>query len=175
MKSSAFAKMMTAAADRRGGMLRPCRLIFVALSVFGLLAFSFNQPSDHIPFSTQPPSSGVFEEDVGSSVLEKGLPPAGNSDHVRNSTLGVSLALRLYCLPMTQHRINHIIILQFERVFVINLPERHDKLDAFSLASSLTGFSHEVIEGIKGVTVVNKTLPTLDNLPKVVVPSHCSG
>ncbi|KAI4101041.1 MAG: hypothetical protein LQ339_005269 [Xanthoria mediterranea] len=67
---------------------------------------------------------------------------------------------------MTQHRINHIIILQFERVFVINLPERHDKLDAFSLASSLTGFSHEVIEGIKGVTVVNKTLPTLDNLPK---------
>ncbi|KAL8858348.1 MAG: hypothetical protein Q9178_005029 [Gyalolechia marmorata] len=54
----------------------------------------------------------------------------------------------------------------FERVFVINLPERYDKLDIFTLAASLTGFSHDVIEGIKGATVVNKTLPTLDNIPK---------
>lgn len=56
---------------------------------------------------------------------------------------------------------------QFERVFVINLPERYDKLDAFSLAASLTGFTHDVIEGIKGSSIGNKTLPTLENLPKV--------
>lgn len=60
--------------------------------------------------------------------------------------------------------------LQFERIFVINLPERYDKLDAFSLAASITGFTHDVIEGIKGSTVVNKTLPSLENLPKVTLP-----
>ncbi|KAL8881638.1 MAG: hypothetical protein Q9198_001193 [Flavoplaca austrocitrina] len=56
----------------------------------------------------------------------------------------------------------------FERVFVINLRERYDKLDAFTLAASLTGFSYDVIEGVKGTTIVNKTLPSLDNIPKVV-------
>ncbi|KAL8677707.1 MAG: hypothetical protein Q9186_005891 [Xanthomendoza sp. 1 TL-2023] len=56
-------------------------------------------------------------------------------------------------------------LLQFERVFVINLAERYDKLDAFSLAASLTGFTHDVMPGVKGDTVVNKTLPTLENLP----------
>ncbi|KAL8840991.1 MAG: hypothetical protein Q9205_003541 [Flavoplaca limonia] len=55
---------------------------------------------------------------------------------------------------------------QFERVFVINLRERYDKLDAFTLAASLTGFSYDVIEGVKGTTIVNKTLPSLDNIPK---------
>ncbi|KAI4247808.1 MAG: hypothetical protein L6R42_009541 [Xanthoria sp. 1 TBL-2021] len=123
-------------------MLRPCRVICVALSVFGFLAFSITRPAENIPPLTQPASSGVFTADDGSFILEKGLLPAGSSERVKNSTLG------------------------FERVFVINLPERFDKLDAFSLASSLTGFSHDVIEGIKGATVVNKTLPSLDNLPK---------
>lgn len=61
------------------------------------------------------------------------------------------------------------IFLQFERVFVINLPERYDKLDAFSLAASVTGFTYDVIEGIKGSTVVNKTLPALEGLPQVTL------
>lgn len=61
------------------------------------------------------------------------------------------------------------VFLQFERVFVINLPERYDKLDAFSLAASVTGFTYDVIEGIKGSTVVNKTLPALEGLPQVTL------
>ncbi|KAL8849071.1 MAG: hypothetical protein Q9221_005915 [Calogaya cf. arnoldii] len=78
---------------------------------------------------------------TANNSLASGLGPPPFPD-VKNSTLG------------------------FERVFVINLPERYDKLDAFTLASSLTGFSNEVIEGVKGATIVNKTLPSLDNLPK---------
>ena len=57
--------------------------------------------------------------------------------------------------------------LQFEKLFIINLPERFDKLDAFVLASSLTGFEFDVIEGVKGKDVSNKTLRTLEGLPKV--------
>ncbi|KAI4169689.1 MAG: hypothetical protein LQ343_005511 [Gyalolechia ehrenbergii] len=67
--------------------------------------------------------------------------------------------------------------LQFESVFVLNLPERHDKLDAFSVAASLTGFTHDVIQGIKGQDVVNKSLPSLEmaNPPKVATISLLSG
>jgi hypothetical protein len=55
--------------------------------------------------------------------------------------------------------------LQFQKIFVINLPERTDKLDAFSIVSSLTGFAVKVIEGVKGQDVQNKSLPALEGLP----------
>ena len=56
---------------------------------------------------------------------------------------------------------------QFEKVFVINLPERTDKLDQFAIVSSLTGFKADVIEGVKGSEVKNKSLPALEGLPIV--------
>ena len=62
---------------------------------------------------------------------------------------------------------------QFEKVFVINLPERSDKLDQFAIVSSLTGFKADVIEGVKGSEVKNKSLPALEGLPKVRAMSRC--
>lgn len=101
---------------------------------------------------------------TSSATPLKGKAPLGSSADVRNSTLGVSVALPPLHLVT---RVADVPCLQFERVFVINLPERHDKLDAFSLVASLTGFTFDIIEGIKGLTVVNKTLPSLEKLPKV--------
>ncbi|KAL8719193.1 MAG: hypothetical protein Q9225_003772 [Loekoesia sp. 1 TL-2023] len=118
-------------------MLRSPRFLFLALILCGISAFFFARPQNPIHSLTHHASP-----DASTSPLVKGKPPLGSSADVKNSTLG------------------------FERIFVINLPERYDKLDAFSLAASLTGFSHDVIEGIKGQTVVNKTLPTLDNIPE---------
>ncbi len=57
--------------------------------------------------------------------------------------------------------------LQFQKVFVLNLAERPDKLDAFALASTLTGFTAEIIQGVRGEEVVNKALPSLEGLPEV--------
>ena len=57
--------------------------------------------------------------------------------------------------------------MQFQNVFVINLPERPDKLDQFALVTSLTGITADVIEGVKGKDVVNKSLPALEGLPDV--------
>ena len=48
----------------------------------------------------------------------------------------------------------------------MNLPERPDKLDAFSLSSSLTGFNAELLPGVKGEQVPNKSLPSLKGLPE---------
>lgn len=56
---------------------------------------------------------------------------------------------------------------QFQKVFVLNLAERPDKLDAFALASTLTGFTAEIIPGVRGEEVVNKALPSLEGLPEV--------
>lgn len=55
--------------------------------------------------------------------------------------------------------------LGFEKVFVINLPERPDKLDQFVIISALSGFTADVIEGVKGSEVKNKSLPALEGLP----------
>ena len=46
------------------------------------------------------------------------------------------------------------------------MPERSDKLDRFSLASSVTRFKFEIIEGVKGESVQNKSLPSLIGLQK---------
>ncbi|KAL8641459.1 MAG: hypothetical protein Q9226_008634 [Calogaya cf. arnoldii] len=142
---------MTKADDRPGSKHRNdriCRSSFILLLLLlFFLVYSFGQLSRSS--CAQPISNGHFttgnDATTGNNSLASGLGPPPFPD-VKNSTLG------------------------FERVFVINLPERYDKLDAFTLASSLTGFSHEVIEGVKGATIVNKTLPSLDNLPQVATP-----
>ena len=50
-------------------------------------------------------------------------------------------------------------------VFLLNLPERTDKFDAFTLSSSLHSFTFDVVKGVDGGLILNKTLPTLDGLP----------
>ena len=81
---------------------------------------------------------------------------------VHNSTLGVR---------SSPHAPSSFLLtrvpLQFQKVFVLNLAERPDKLDAFALASTLTGFTAEIIQGVRGEEVVNKALPSLEGLPEV--------
>lgn len=48
---------------------------------------------------------------------------------------------------------------QFEKVFVVSLPERSDKQDAIRLTASLTGFDFEILDGIKGASLPPKALP----------------
>jgi hypothetical protein len=58
-------------------------------------------------------------------------------------------------------------VLEFQKILLVNLPERHDKLDAQIVSSSITGFEFEVIAGIRGKDVSEATLPpTFD--PKTI-------
>ena len=82
---------------------------------------------------------------------------------VTNSTLGVSVLVG----PWYGQRLLTLSPRQFQKVFVINLPERPDKLDQFAIISSLTGFKADIIEGVKGSEIMNKSLPALEGLPKV--------
>ncbi|KAL8998075.1 MAG: hypothetical protein Q9188_006172 [Gyalolechia gomerana] len=115
------------------------RFLLLAFVVFGSFVFFFTR--------SQTPTQSFAHSDsphTSTTSSTQRRPPLGSSADVRNATLG------------------------FESVFVLNLPERHDKLDAFSVAASLTGFTHHVIQGIKGQDVVNKSLPSLEmaNPPK---------
>ena len=49
--------------------------------------------------------------------------------------------------------------LGFEKVLLINLPHRSDKLDAFALAAGLTGFQFDVLPAVKGEEVSEQSLP----------------
>ncbi|KAI4283599.1 MAG: hypothetical protein L6R35_005113 [Caloplaca aegaea] len=49
--------------------------------------------------------------------------------------------------------------LGFEKVYVINLPKRTDKLDAIRLSASVTGFNFDVIQGQNGADMSPKALP----------------
>ncbi|KAK8017041.1 hypothetical protein PG993_015230 [Apiospora rasikravindrae] len=49
--------------------------------------------------------------------------------------------------------------LGFEKVFVINLPDRTDKRDALSLVGTLTGIKLEWVRALRGADVSDKALP----------------
>ncbi|KAL8647996.1 MAG: hypothetical protein Q9210_005233 [Variospora velana] len=49
--------------------------------------------------------------------------------------------------------------LGFEKVYVINLPKRTDKLDAIRLSASVTGFNFDVIQAQNGADMSPKALP----------------
>lgn len=60
---------------------------------------------------------------------------------------------------------------QFEKVFVINLASRTDKLDAMRLSASLSGFNFEVIKGNLGKDIPEKALPGVRHLSPQM-PEH---
>ena len=51
-------------------------------------------------------------------------------------------------------------IMQFEKIYVINLPSRTDRRDAMILSAALTGIDVEIVEGVYGDSVQDKTIPS---------------
>jgi hypothetical protein len=76
-------------------------------------------------------------------------------ENTKNATLGVSCSV---------HGMHSLLVLtcvlQFERLFMLNMPERSDKRDAAALAASLTGLKLEYIDGVNGATIPDKALPS---------------
>lgn len=50
-------------------------------------------------------------------------------------------------------------VLQFGNIWVINMVDRSDKLDAMRLTASLSGFKFDVIPAVNGSSVSRKALP----------------
>ena len=97
-------------------------------------------------------------------------PPTSNNQHPTASKTSTILPLACATLPKCSYILADCLAIQFQKAFVLNLAERPDKLDAFALASTLTGFNAEVIQGVRGEEVVNKALPSLEGIPEVHTP-----
>ena len=122
--------------------LAPSKLAILVISIclsFSLLVKLGNKPAFR-------PVSWTFE-----TVPEYGLKSLEN---IQNSTLGVRCGGQESQLDLTL-----IHPWQFEKILALNLPERGDKRDALSLAASLTNITIDYVDGVKGESVVNKSLP----------------
>jgi len=73
---------------------------------------------------------------------------------IQNSTLGVSPPPD-HLSPFADWPLSQ----KFEKLFILNLPSRPDKRDAFVLTASISGFKVEIIDGVDGATVPDKALP----------------
>jgi len=71
---------------------------------------------------------------------------------VKNETLGVFTASSTKDFVLTLRT-------QFQKIFVIGLPERTDKRDSLSLAASFSGIDFEWIDGVQGKEIPSKAHP----------------
>lgn len=117
--------------------------------------------------SQEDSSSGTSQEDSSSVTSQKDS--ASVISHVRNETLGVCAIWPFHISSWFYDGWTYCI--QFEKVFVINLKERGDKLDAITLAASLTGIKLDVMEGARGEDVSNKSIPAHDG-PDVFISTN---
>lgn len=52
--------------------------------------------------------------------------------------------------------------MQFEKLFVINLPERSDHRDALSLMGAVSDIKFDYVDAVKGETIPDRALPIGD-------------
>src|SRR6186713_1088528 len=103
------------------------RFSITGFVVTSLLFFYFHRPSGHPVDSKRSPSTKYTPAIANVQVApEDPSWSPGNVEDVLNSTLG------------------------FEKVFVVSLPERSDKRDAFGLQARLSNITHEIRDGVPG-------------------------
>lgn len=122
--------------------LRPRLTVAVAVALIFCTTFYLLSPSQSTPRFSFAGSAGPAESPSTSSSTElpygrdyRGHSQPEDVNRVTNGTLG------------------------FGKVFVVGLPERSDKRDAIALASSLTGFDVEWIDGVRGESIPDKAVP----------------
>lgn len=118
---------------------RPRLSVTVVVSLFVFASFYLLHPKQSLPqFSygtTRTWATSAFSAEEAYGRGYKGHTEPEDINRVTNGTLG------------------------FGKVFVVGLPERTDKRDAITLASSLTGFDIEWIDGVRGESISNKAVP----------------
>ncbi|KAL8935790.1 MAG: hypothetical protein Q9216_005259 [Gyalolechia sp. 2 TL-2023] len=109
-------------------------IFFVTFTLFFILSLFWLQRRHDLSF----PYAGQINDgdrQIAPAGLKQTELPTASIEALQNDTLG------------------------FEKVYVINLPKRTDKLDAIRLAASVTGFNLEVVPGQLGAEMSPKALP----------------
>ncbi|PHH85969.1 hypothetical protein CDD83_10931 [Cordyceps sp. RAO-2017] len=69
------------------------------------------------------------------AAIARPSPPGASPDTIQNSTLG------------------------FERIFVVSLPTRTDRRDAFALQAAVTDIHFEFVDGVRGSDMAENAIP----------------
>ena len=48
---------------------------------------------------------------------------------------------------------------QFQKIYILSMPERTDKQDSIAMGASFSGFTFEWLKGVKGSEIPDKALP----------------
>ncbi|PSR92323.1 hypothetical protein BD289DRAFT_451804 [Coniella lustricola] len=128
-------------------LARPRLVVAATGALLVFCSFYLLRPHQQLPrfsFSVGgPPSSSIKTTNKPYGRDYKGHAEPADINRVANGTLG------------------------FGKVFIVGLPERTDKRDAMALASSLTGFDIDWVDGVRGETIPNKAVPFGTNRKKL--------
>ena len=64
-----------------------------------------------------------------------------------------------YVVSPSIQALTDIVIIQFSNIFLLNLPARTDHRDAMLLTATVSNFTFERVDGVKGENVLDKALP----------------
>lgn len=127
----------------KGPRIHTCIRFAAYFAIIGLVWSLASTPNlQHQPYSPEP-SSRAEHNELSSDRSQESAPTASESDTsdevftnmIHNDTLG------------------------FDKIFVINLPERTDKRDAMSLTAALTDMKLTWTSALRGTSVPDKALP----------------
>ncbi|KAL9610295.1 MAG: hypothetical protein Q9167_004986 [Letrouitia subvulpina] len=121
------------------------QLLFVALALMVIFSLFLLQKQHDLVLQSK--SLGSITEAVIKPIKEKSKDAPSPNAPLQTKLPDASLAA-------LQNE-----TLGFEKVYVINLPNRTDKLDAIRLSASVTGFNFEVIKAVNGKDMSPKALP----------------
>ncbi|KAI4157457.1 MAG: hypothetical protein LQ342_008267 [Letrouitia transgressa] len=121
------------------------QLLFVALALMVFLSLFLLQKQHDLVLQSKSP--GFITEAGTKHIKEK-------SEDTPSPNAPLQTKLPDASLAALQNE-----TLGFEKVYVINLPKRTDKLDAIRLSASVTGFNFEVIKAVNGKDMSPKALP----------------
>jgi hypothetical protein len=64
---------------------------------------------------------------------------------------------------------------QFQKLFVINMPERTDRRDAVSLAAAVSNMNVEFVMGVRGESIPEEALPPGGSTESIKLPKGIKG
>jgi len=89
---------------------------------------------------------------------------------VFNTTLGVSYLLFSPVSPRLAFRTDLSRTAQFEKIFVVGLRARTDRRDGMVLSAALSNMNIEFVDGVRGETVLDKAIPSLEGHSRMADP-----
>ncbi|KUI72207.1 Procollagen galactosyltransferase 1 [Cytospora mali] len=135
--------------------VRPRPVIGVVIALLVLTSFYLLHPNRdalRVPSSFSAPFSAFS----GSPAAVAAAAPSSPKSTAPEKPYGREY--RGHSTPADINRVTNS-TLGFGKVFVVGLPERTDKRDAIALASALTGFDVEWVDGVRGEDIPNKAVP----------------